>query len=208
MTTAVRGRPSKRRQILDAAAQVFVREGFAHASLDAIAAEAGVVKQTIYNHFEDKNALVTAVFQGALDPLSSEFSDVLAETLGASGDVRERLTAFGRRWIRLLFCEGPATLRSQMVAGARNSPELAAALLDADRGVVLREVAEHLARIPELRIPDLDRAARQLRGLLLGEAHQQSAFGQRELTGAEVADVVESGVDLFLRAYAEAGAHA
>lgn len=159
------------------------------------------VPQTIYNHFEDKNALVTAVFQGALDPLSSEFSDVLTETLGTPGDVRLRLTEFGRRWIRLLFCEGPATLRSQMLAEARNSPELAEALLDADRGVVLREVAEYLARIPELDIPDLDRAARQLRGLMLGEAHQQSAFGQRDLTDAEVAEVVASGTDLFLRAY-------
>jgi AcrR family transcriptional regulator len=200
--TTVRGRPSKRRQILEAAATVFVREGVTNASLDAIAAEAGVVKQTIYNHFEDKNALVTAVFQGVLDPLSSEFSNVLAETLGAAGDVRRRVTDFGRRWIRLLFCEGPATLRSQMIAEARNNPELAEALLDADRGVVLREIADHLACITELSIPNLDRAARQLRGLMLGEAHQMSALGQRTLSDAEVAEVVEAAVDLFLRAYA------
>ena len=55
------GRPEKRRAILDAARRVFFSNGFAQTSVDTIAAQAGVSKQTIYNHFGDKRALFVAV---------------------------------------------------------------------------------------------------------------------------------------------------
>lgn len=201
-----RGRPGKRRQILDAAAAVFLREGFGGASVDAVAAEAKVVKQTVYNHFSDKEELVAAVVTAALDPIAGEFSDVLAETLGAAGpnDLEAALRAFGRRWVRLLFCAAPAALRWQILAEHREYPELGRALREADRGTALQEIAGHLERLAAqgaLDLPDATRAARQLRGLLLGEAHTASAYGQVELTDAQVEDVVDVGIDLFLRAY-------
>jgi TetR/AcrR family transcriptional regulator, mexJK operon transcriptional repressor len=55
------GNPRKRRAILDAAGTVFLRDGFARASIDVIAAEAKVSKQTVYNHFGDKERLFTAM---------------------------------------------------------------------------------------------------------------------------------------------------
>ena len=41
------GSPAKHRAIMDAAARVFLRQGYAGASVDAIAAEAGVSKRTV-----------------------------------------------------------------------------------------------------------------------------------------------------------------
>jgi AcrR family transcriptional regulator len=40
---------------------VFCREGYAGANIDMIAAEAGVSRQTIYNHHGDKEKLFVAV---------------------------------------------------------------------------------------------------------------------------------------------------
>jgi TetR/AcrR family transcriptional repressor of mexJK operon len=40
---------------------VFMRDGFAQGSTDAVAAEAGVGKQTIYRHFRSKEAMVEAM---------------------------------------------------------------------------------------------------------------------------------------------------
>ena len=40
---------------------VFCREGFAGANIDLIAAEAGVSRQTVYNHHGDKEKLFMAV---------------------------------------------------------------------------------------------------------------------------------------------------
>ena len=49
--------PSKRQAILDAARQMFTAQGFDGASMDQIAAEAGVSKLTVYSHFGDKETL-------------------------------------------------------------------------------------------------------------------------------------------------------
>ncbi|MEV6751508.1 helix-turn-helix domain-containing protein [Streptomyces sp. NPDC051214] len=49
-----------------AARSLFLREGFG-VGMDAIAAEAGVSKVTVYNHFGNKETLFVAVIAGALD---------------------------------------------------------------------------------------------------------------------------------------------
>ncbi|HEX7915780.1 helix-turn-helix domain-containing protein, partial [Rudaea sp.] len=54
------GRPKdmeKRAAILDAAKQLFVKQGFEGTSMDAIANKAGVSKLTVYSHYRDKETL-------------------------------------------------------------------------------------------------------------------------------------------------------
>ena len=48
-------------RILSGAYRLLYKEGFARVSMDAIAAEAGVTKRTLYYHFDSKDALVAAV---------------------------------------------------------------------------------------------------------------------------------------------------
>src|SRR5688500_19640533 len=58
------GRPKdlgKRAAILEAAKQMFTQGGFDGASMDQIAAAAGVSKLTVYSHYGDKEALFVAV---------------------------------------------------------------------------------------------------------------------------------------------------
>ncbi len=50
-----------RAAILDAAYVLFRRSGYARASLDEIARQAGVTKRTVYYHFESKDHLVGAL---------------------------------------------------------------------------------------------------------------------------------------------------
>lgn len=52
--------PAKRSAILTAARRLFLKEGYDRVSLDAVAAEAGVSKVTIYSHFPNKEALFIA----------------------------------------------------------------------------------------------------------------------------------------------------
>src|SRR6476660_182308 len=47
----------KRRAIAEAAARIFIRDGFAGASVDDIAGEAGVSKPTVYAYFGNKETL-------------------------------------------------------------------------------------------------------------------------------------------------------
>jgi AcrR family transcriptional regulator len=53
----------KREQILEGAMQVFLSQGYAGTSMDRAAAAAGVSKQTIYSHFQDKEGLFTALIE-------------------------------------------------------------------------------------------------------------------------------------------------
>jgi TetR/AcrR family transcriptional regulator, mexJK operon transcriptional repressor len=55
------GRPKdmhKRHAILDAATQLFIRDGFERTSMDAVARLANVSKATLYSHFADKEAIL------------------------------------------------------------------------------------------------------------------------------------------------------
>lgn len=56
----------RREKIVIAAADCFLRAGFAETSLDEIVDSAGIVKQTLYNHFDSKETL----FKEAIDLLT------------------------------------------------------------------------------------------------------------------------------------------
>jgi len=65
-----RGRPkdlSKREQILSAAGDLIVEHGLAHVSMDAIAKQADVSKQTIYSNFSNKETLFTDMVTHKVD---------------------------------------------------------------------------------------------------------------------------------------------
>jgi AcrR family transcriptional regulator len=55
--------PSKRDQLVDAAMQVFMRNGFHASGLGSILQESGISKMTIYNHFASKDELILAALR-------------------------------------------------------------------------------------------------------------------------------------------------
>jgi AcrR family transcriptional regulator len=58
------GRPrSKKDQIVQAAIRVFLENGYASTSMNRVAAEADVIKATIYSHFKDKEELFAAIIE-------------------------------------------------------------------------------------------------------------------------------------------------
>ena len=68
---------ARREQILRAATRVFAEKGFSRATTREVAREAGVSEGTIYNYFEDKDALLIAIM------------DALNETERRAEDFRE-----------------------------------------------------------------------------------------------------------------------
>jgi AcrR family transcriptional regulator len=70
---------ARRGQILGAATRVFAEKGFSRATTREVAREAGVSEGTIYNYFEDKEALLMAIM------------DTLNETERRADDFREGL---------------------------------------------------------------------------------------------------------------------
>ncbi|MGW4338456.1 TetR family transcriptional regulator [Rhodococcus koreensis] len=76
-----------RRDIARAAASVFIEQGFAEASIEAIAARASVSARTVYRHFGSKGALLAAGFAVRI----SEFLGRLSVLVEDGGDLEESL---------------------------------------------------------------------------------------------------------------------
>ena len=73
----------KRQAILHAARDLFLQKGYAGASMDEVAAVAGVSKVTIYKHFSDKHTLFVAVVTDAIEEAKAG-SHSLVDQLGTS----------------------------------------------------------------------------------------------------------------------------
>ena len=84
-------------RVLDAALTSFGTRGFEATSLDALAAELGVRKQTILYYFPSKEALLEGVIDASADELIAE----LERTLGRAGDGWGRVEAVVRKVFRL-----------------------------------------------------------------------------------------------------------
>lgn len=89
-----RFKEATRSAILEAAEEVFARDGIERARIDAIAAHAGVSVGTIYNHIGDRDAVFTAV----LGVRRAEIVASLEKTIGEvdEEDVRTQLEKLAR----------------------------------------------------------------------------------------------------------------
>src|ERR1700694_4349020 len=84
-------------RVLDAAVAAFGGRGYDVTSLDSLAAELGVRKQTILYYFPSKDALLDA----AIDQAGEELSAALEEALAAAGPGWSRVEAVVRSVFRL-----------------------------------------------------------------------------------------------------------
>ena len=86
-----------RDRVLDAALASFGGPGYEATSLDAIAAELGISKQTILYYFPSKAALLEAV----VDSAAADLSAVLEDALVSAGSGFDRIEAVVRSVFRL-----------------------------------------------------------------------------------------------------------
>ena len=82
-------RLARRRQLLDAALEVFVARGYHAAAMDEIADRAGVSKPVLYQHFPGKQELYLAL----LDESVERLIEGLRTALRSNPDNRERVNA-------------------------------------------------------------------------------------------------------------------
>lgn len=81
-----------RERIIASAARVFASKGFQRASLDQVAADAGLTKGAIYWHFKSKNDLFFAMLDSRLRQDTAPLLGDLASLIRDGGDVRSALS--------------------------------------------------------------------------------------------------------------------
>lgn len=82
-------RPARRLQLLGAARDVFVAQGYHAAAMDEIAERAGVSKPVLYQHFPGKLELYLAL----LDESAAELTKIMSDALSSTSDNKQRVPA-------------------------------------------------------------------------------------------------------------------
>ena len=119
----------KRRAILDAATEVFLRDGYLGTNMDEIAALSEVSKQTVYKHFVSKEALFIEIVSSMTDGAGDIVRDDVAE-LDDGGDVAEYLVDYAYRQLTVVLTPRLMQLRRLVIGEVSRFPELAKVLYE------------------------------------------------------------------------------
>ena len=87
------------RRILDAAKEVFFRDGFMSANLDAVAEKAGVAKGTLYRYFDSKAELYVAILSHNGEIFDEKFKSALVPGLSPTEKLRRASRFYFRHYI-------------------------------------------------------------------------------------------------------------
>lgn len=201
------GRPKdmeKRAAILEAAKALFIRNAFAGTSMDAVAAEAGVSKLTVYSHFGDKDNLFREVIRARIQDLMPEdtYQYVPHE------DIRVTLERIALHHVRLdCDVQNVGTFRAILSDCRQGNPRYGKLLWEEgpDRtNGLMKRLLQQAVDDSRLDIPNVARAAGQFISLIKGEMLMRRMFGCEECAqsyATELEQTARDGVDMFLRAY-------
>ena len=191
----------KRLQVLEAAADLFMAQGYGATSMDALARTAGVSKATLYAHFASKDVLFATIVGEAC-----RANTIAEENFPADvSDIKAALTGIGLRVLRFLLLPRTLAIFRMVVAEAARFPELGAAFMNngpqafRDRfrdWVVQQEAAGHL------RAPDPRVASEQFMALLRASLFMRATLALPPApTDADIEATVQAAVTTFLRAF-------
>ncbi|MFD8967606.1 TetR/AcrR family transcriptional regulator [Streptomyces sp. NPDC059568] len=203
-----KGLLEKRRAIERGARTVFGQEGYTRASIDAIAAAAGVSTRTIYNHFTDKEELFRTVFLESAASVTAGLGELFGQhfqRFRTTADIESELLALAREWAEhtVQHPEHFALVRQIITEAPRMPADVIEEWQRVGPRAVRAELAEWLrtlARQGLLDIDDADVAARQF-SLLVGGITLESFFGAVPVSADEAESLVVSGARAFLKLY-------
>src|SRR5215471_3370464 len=183
----------KRAQIIRAGKTVFLARGFGSASVDDIAAKAGVSKMTVYRHFRSKELL----FAGVIDALCRQIMDDDLERLLALPPSRA-LPKFAHRVMNIILARETVELHRIVVAECRRFPELGLLFYRSGPepciGMLERYLKRHRKAV-RARHSTPRRLAEEFLDLLRGYPHLRALLGVgKSPSRAEVRSRVECAV--------------
>ena len=201
------GRPKdmeKRAAILEAAKALFIRNAFAGTSMDAVAAEAGVSKLTVYSHFGDKDNLFREVIRARIQDLLPEETYHFDTTT----DIGETLTRIALIHAHLdCDAENVGTFRAILSDCRQGNPRYGKLMWEEGpmrtRGLMER-LLQQAVDAQKLDIADVSRASTQFVSLIKGDMMMRRMFGCADCPqtyAREIEENARAGVQMFLRAY-------
>jgi TetR/AcrR family transcriptional repressor of mexJK operon len=175
--------------------------GFERTSMDAIASAAGVSKQTVYSHFQNKDEL----FRNCIDGKIQQYQLGLAAS-ASDLPLREGLIGFGERFLSLLCDPAVIAMWRLVISEAGAHPNIAELFYEAGPKTTIQAIRKLLVRhgeLGELEVDDYDYAARLFLAMVRGEHHSRAMLNlidgiPEETRSAQTA----RATDQFLKIYA------
>jgi AcrR family transcriptional regulator len=108
-----------RRDLLDAAQDVFTRRGFADASMEEIAERAGVTRGPLYHYFDSKQDLFAAVYEEVEEALAAEIGSEIQQRTAEEADAWQQVLVSSQAFLdvslhpavqRIALLEAPTVL--------------------------------------------------------------------------------------------------
>jgi AcrR family transcriptional regulator len=149
--TRAESRARTREQLVATATELFLRDGYAATSLDAVADEAGYSKGAIYSNFSGKDELCLAV----LDGIHGQQAALLAGALQQADGLDGLLDAFQAWAEKTIGDEAWTSLEVEFATNARRDPLIRRELATRDRAIreLLAELLQTYAEKFGLRLP-------------------------------------------------------
>jgi TetR/AcrR family transcriptional repressor of mexJK operon len=194
----------KRKAILDAATEVFLRDGYLGTNMDEVAALSQVSKQTVYAHFSSKEALfVEIVSSMTTDAGDSVHTEVELED---GGDLGAYLRDYAYRQLTVVLTPRVMQLRRLVIGEVGRFPKLAKVLYEKGPMRAMAALAANFKRLAErklLSIDDAAVAASHFNWLVMAAPlNQVMLLGDDAIPKpAELRRHVADGVRVFLAAY-------
>jgi len=114
----------KRRAILDAATEVFLKGGYMGTNMDEVAALSAVSKQTVYKHFSSKESLFIEIVTRMTDAASDKVHNDIPK-LSEDGTVVAFLERYAYRQLTVVLTPRLMQLRRLVIGEVSRFPELA-----------------------------------------------------------------------------------
>ena len=202
-----RGRPrdpERLRRILEAAHSHFNARGLERASVDAIAADAGVSKMTIYSHFASKVGLFEAVIRDRTDRVMGGVAGV--EALDPTQPLKALLAVGGQFLALAREAEALGQFRS-LYGAAGSQPEACRAFYRQGADRLIGDLAAYLRRANAqgaLTIRHPRQAADLFLSMFLGDGHIRGLLMLDMPDAREDRALLREAVRVFMAAYAKA----
>jgi len=191
-------RPGSDRQkrVLQAACDLFLRDGY-RVSMGEVAREAGVSKQTVYAHFENKDTL----FHAAVEQLAHPLHQSLAP---ATGGLSSTLYSLARAHQTYVMDHTKVALGRMLIAEAPRFPAAARTFFRTAIDTVAGKLAGCMAEAMDagnMRREDPDVAAELFLAMLHGLEGDRRLFGMRARGKKAQDDWARHAVTVFMHAY-------